>query len=104
MSLPVAQDSLDHPLKETKENDQEIRAKLRTRFLHSIQSINGYPVDFNLHEKTKVSAIFKGTDINVESFAVSDLQTPIGPLAQAMLRSSDVISFIVDVKDRSDII
>lgn len=83
----------------TELDDQNARAKLRTRFLRSIQSVYNLPANFHLHERTDVSAVFRGTDINVESFAVSDLQTPIGPIAEAMLRASDVISFTVNVKD-----
>lgn len=79
--------------------EQEARAKLRTRFLRSIQSIYNCPAEFHLHERTRVSATFRGTDIELENIAVSDLQTPIGPLGEAMIRASDVISFTVNVED-----
>jgi len=49
-----------------------------------------------MHEKTQVEAIFRATDIDMEHFQISALQTPMGVLPEALLRSSDVLFFTVD--------
>ena len=78
------------------EDEQNARAFLRERFLRVLFASYNKPACFSMHEKTQVQAIFRGTDIDMENVQVSELQTPIGVLPEAMLRSSDVLSFTVD--------
>ena len=68
------------------------RARLRAHFLRSISSLTGTPVKVCMHENTNVSAIFRAADIDLEHIGVSELQTPIGKQAQAVLRTSDIIA------------
>jgi hypothetical protein len=82
-----------------KTEEQDARSKLRERFLRSLQAIYNKPAQFHLHERTHVTAVFRATDINFETLIVSDLQTPIGPLAEASLRSTDVLNFEVNMND-----
>jgi gem associated protein 7 len=53
----------------------------------------GHPVTFTLHEGVHVTAHFGATDLDVANFYVSQLQTPIGVQAEALLRCSDIISY-----------
>lgn len=80
------------------ETEQDARAQLRNGFLRSIFATCNKPACFLMHEKTQVEAILVATDINIESFQVSELQTPMGVVSEALLRSSDVLSFTVDLE------
>lgn len=77
--------------KETQE--QRARAALRERYLRSLLAMVGRPVSFTLHEGVHVTALFGATDLDVANFYVSQLQTPIGVQADALLRCSDIISY-----------
>lgn len=79
--------------------EQKARSELREKFLTSLKSIYNKPAKFYLHEMTNVTAVFRATDIDFENLIVSDLQTPIGPLPEAILRATDVLSFEVDLKE-----
>lgn len=78
------------------EDEQNARAFLRERFLRLLFACYNKPTCFSMHEKTQVQAIFRGTDIDMENLQVSELQTPMGVVPEALLRSSDVLSFTVD--------
>ena len=78
------------------EDEQNARAFLRERFLRTVFATYNKAACFSMHEKTQVEAIFRATDIDVENFQVSELQTPMGVLPEALLRSSDVLFFTVD--------
>lgn len=73
--------------------EQRARAALRERYLRSLLAMVGRPVRFTLHEGVRVSAQFGATDLDVANFYVSQLQTPIGVQAEALLRCSDIISY-----------
>lgn len=73
--------------------EQRARATLRERYLRSLLAMVGHPVSFTLHEGVHVTAQFGATDLDVANFYVSQLQTPIGVQAEALLRCSDIISY-----------
>ncbi|CAH7388175.1 Gemin7 [Phodopus roborovskii] len=73
--------------------EQRARAALRERYLRSLLAMVGHPVSFTLHEGVHVTAQFGATDLDVANFYVSQLQTPIGVQAEALLRCSDIISY-----------
>ena len=83
------------------EDEQNARAFLRERFLRLLFACYDKPARFSMHERTKVQAIFRGTDIDMENLQVSELQTPMGVLPEALLRSSDVLSFTVEFGSKS---
>ncbi|EDO42805.1 predicted protein [Nematostella vectensis] len=85
----------DEEAKHSSTDEQEIRSFLRERFLKSIQTMYNKPAVFTMHERTEVRAVFRGTDINIENFAVSELKSPIGLIPEAILRASDVLCFTV---------
>ncbi|XP_062968991.1 gem-associated protein 7 [Cynocephalus volans] len=73
--------------------EQRARAALRERYLRSLLAMVGNQVSFTLHEGVHVAAQFGATDLDVANFYVSQLQTPIGVQAEALLRCSDIISY-----------
>ncbi|XP_010375804.2 gem-associated protein 7 isoform X2 [Rhinopithecus roxellana] len=83
---PIAQESPEF-------QEQRARAALRERYLRSLLAMVGRQVSFTLHEGVRVAAHFGATDLDVANFYVSQLQTPIGVQAEALLRCSDIISY-----------
>jgi gem associated protein 7 len=77
------------------EEQQAQRTFLRERFLRLLTAIANQPAEFVLHNGKKVSANFCASDIDVLQFQVSKLETPIGTLPMAILRSTDIMSFTV---------
>lgn len=78
------------------EDQQNARASLREEFLRLLFASCNKPACFSMRERTLIQGIFRGTDIDMENLQVSELQTPMGVLREALLRSSDVLSFTVD--------
>ncbi|XP_061576331.1 gem-associated protein 7 [Cololabis saira] len=79
------------------QKEQHARSVLRERFLRCLLAVSSKKVQFNMHEKVKVEATFRASDIDVLNFQVSDLHTPIGVQKEAIIRSQDVISFTFDM-------
>ncbi|KAK9310638.1 hypothetical protein QLX08_000172 [Tetragonisca angustula] len=76
---------------------QEARAFLRERFLRIITGIVGKQAKFHLYENTRVSAEFRGSDVDYLEVYVRNLETPLGTIPEAVLRASDII--YLDVND-----
>lgn len=74
------------------ERKQAQRTFLRERFLRMLSSMTDKPVSVVLCDRSEVTAQFGATDIDLMHFQVSNLQTPIGQLPAALLRSTDVVS------------
>ncbi|KAG8515332.1 Gem-associated protein 7 [Galemys pyrenaicus] len=87
----ISESSMTQESRESQE--QKARAALRERYLRSLLAMVGRPVSFTLHEGVHVTAHFGATDLDVVNFYVSQLQTPIGVQAEALLRCSDIISY-----------
>ncbi|XP_062033172.1 gem-associated protein 7 [Lepus europaeus] len=73
--------------------EQRARAALRERYLRSLLAMVGRQVSFTLHEGVRVAARFGAADLDIANLYVSQLQTPIGVQAEALLRCSDVIAY-----------
>ncbi|XP_074075411.1 gem-associated protein 7 [Macrotis lagotis] len=73
--------------------EQRARAALRERYLRSLLAMVGRPVRFSLHERVRVDARFGAADLDVANFHVSQLQTPLGVQAEALLRCADIIAY-----------
>lgn len=95
-SNKAAADCTMKVLKTNIEDEHNARAFLRERFLRTVFATYNKVACFSMHEKTHLEAIFRATDIDMENFQVSALQTPMGVLPEALLRSSDVLFFTVD--------
>lgn len=77
--------------------EQKQRAILRDRFLRLLKSLNGRRSSINMHEKTKVEATFLHANIEFDHVMVADLESPIGRLPRAVLRSSDIVSMDFEI-------
>jgi len=76
---------------------QEQRTFLRERFLRLLNNIWNVPVDITLSNKNTTKAQFGCADVDVLHFQVNNLETPLGALPSALLRSSDIISMSLTV-------
>lgn len=90
-------ESPERPLDEIKDDDelvpqqQAARIYLRQQFVRCMKGLMGHAATFHMHERTTVTGTFRGCDIDVENFAVSQLLTALGCQPAATLRASDVI-------------
>ncbi|XP_067830866.1 gem-associated protein 7 isoform X2 [Heptranchias perlo] len=75
------------------EEEQRSRSVLRERFLRSLITMAGKPVNFTMYEKVDVTATFGASDIDILNFQVSHLQTPLGVQKEALLRCPDIIAY-----------
>ncbi|XP_024880198.1 gem-associated protein 7-like isoform X2 [Temnothorax curvispinosus] len=71
---------------------QKARAFLRERFLRVVTGI----IEVHLLENTRVSGEFKGCDVECSKVFVKNLETPMGTIPEAVLRSSDIICLDID--------
>ncbi|XP_043926703.1 gem-associated protein 7 [Protopterus annectens] len=92
VSLSISASSSDCSAEELAQ-EQNARAILRERYLHSLLAMVGKQVCFAMYEKVKVAATFRASDIDILNFQVSDLQTPLGIQKDALLRCPDIISY-----------
>ncbi|PSN30687.1 hypothetical protein C0J52_25583 [Blattella germanica] len=82
------------------EEHQEARAFLRERFLRAITGIVGKDCEIRMFDNTKVTAEFRGSDMEAKLFYVRKLKTPLGVLPEAILRTSDIIKLhLPDIDD-----
>ena len=82
---------------DSKSRAQHCSSVQRDRFLRLLLSIKGREATFHMYEKTTIKGILRGADTDFEHLAVSDLHTPIGIQKEALIRTSDIISFSVDI-------
>ncbi|XP_067875389.1 gem-associated protein 7 [Heterodontus francisci] len=73
--------------------EQRSRSALRERFLRSLITMAGKPVNFTMYERVSVTATFTASDIDILNFQVSHLQTPLGIQKEALLRCPDIIAY-----------
>ncbi|XP_067317030.1 gem-associated protein 7-like [Anolis sagrei] len=90
---PTSLSSMGHGNTADLELEQQSRVVLRERYLRSLLAMAGQPVQFTLHERVSVTALFRASDIDILNFQVSELQTPLGIQKEALLRCSDIIAY-----------
>ena len=81
----------------THEIKQEQRTYLRERFLRLLTSIQKLPAQFTLVNGNTVTANFGSSDVDVLHVQVNNLDTPLGRQPEALLRSTDIISFSTEI-------
>ena len=74
---------------------QDQRTFLRERFLRMWALLPGKTANIYLHQKTCVSCVLGAADIDITHLQVSELQTPLGTMPDAMIRTSDIQSITV---------
>ena len=67
------------------------------KLLNCILFVIGKQAKFHLYENTRVSAEFRGSDVDYLEVYVRTLETPLGTIPEAVLRASDII--YLDVND-----
>lgn len=82
------------------EMEQDCRAELREKFIRMILALNDKSTSIHMHENTNISAKFLRCNVNVDHFIVGNLETPLGCINSATLRSSDIICFDFDLEDK----
>lgn len=73
--------------------DQEDRAFLRRRFLQCLVAQRNEAAVFRMHNGLVVNAKFGTMDIDFLRIHVSALETPMGIVPEAIIRTRDIISF-----------
>lgn len=92
--------TLEPENKDKLEKNQQARAFLRERFLRVISGcLQGNTTTFTLYENNIVKATFACADSKMRHICVKNLETALGTQPNAILRSSDIISFKVDIKN-----
>eukprot|EP00106_Octopus_bimaculoides_P012246 XP_014779688.1 PREDICTED: uncharacterized protein LOC106875896 [Octopus bimaculoides] len=84
---------------EEEEQQQSDRAFLRERFLRFLLALDGNHADLIMQENNIVSGKLLLADLNFENLMVRDLQTPIGTLPHALLRTNDILSFRLNMEE-----
>ncbi len=76
---------------ETEEKQMQ-RAILRERFLRMLKSMEGKQLSIETYQGACVHAKFRSIDYDITNVHVSNLQTPIGLMPEALVRYSDIVS------------
>ena len=80
---------------------QEQRTFLRERFLRMLNNIWDVPINIRLYNQKETKAKFACSDVDILHMQVSDLETPLGVMPSALLRTSDVISYSLELPDQT---
>ncbi|KAK7091388.1 gem-associated protein 7-like [Littorina saxatilis] len=77
---------------DSEEQKQQQRTFLRERYLRMLASLSGVEASVKMYDKTTVRCLLGASDVDFQHLQVSNLNTPMGVLPNAMLRTKDVIS------------
>jgi hypothetical protein len=88
---------------ENSESKQEKRAELRLRFLNVLEylktSQNISPIELDFHrESSLIATCCLSIDSNFSQILVQDLQTPIGCMPTALIRTNDLTAISFTIK------
>ena len=70
---------------------EEKRALLRQRFLTINKYLEEKPVLLELYDQTVRPAVYYSSDIDFSSLLVTNLETPVGLIDNALIRHTDII-------------
>ncbi|KJH53078.1 hypothetical protein DICVIV_00763 [Dictyocaulus viviparus] len=82
------------------ENCEEV-AEARERYLRFLGNAAGCNVTVSMHEKTNVTGLLVAMKGDGSHFLIDHLQTPIGVMDSAVLRTADTIMMTMDWSDIS---
>ncbi|KAK3928542.1 Gem-associated protein 7 [Frankliniella fusca] len=90
--LPTAEESSPSVDAATSSMDDKIKARsfLRERFIRAILAMSGKNAEFYMYENTNVKAEFGSCDREFVNIYVKNLQTPLGLISDALLRTNDI--------------
>lgn len=72
--------------------EQEQRALLRERFLKMLNCMDNKKVEIETYQGANVNGVFRSIDYDITHIHVNNLNTPIGCVPEALLRTSDTVS------------
>jgi gem associated protein 7 len=75
------------------ESDQNDLAMLRQKTLQMFKWLKNKPVKFQMHKGASVKANYRAVDYDILNIQVSNLETPIGKMPEALLRVNDITFF-----------
>ena len=79
----------EYDLKKLKQNQ---RAILRDRFLRMLMQMDGKHLTIETYQGATVTANFRSIDYDICNLHVSNLNTPIGMMPNALIRYSDILN------------
>jgi gem associated protein 7 len=79
-------------LVEEEEEKKMQRAILRERFLRMLKSMENKELTIETYQGACVQGKFRSIDYDIANVHVSDLQTPIGIMPEALIRYTDILS------------
>lgn len=79
--------------------EQHQRSVLRQRFLRVMELMEGKKIDIETYQGADVSGVFRSADYEFKNIHVSNLNTPIGCIPNALVRTDDIttIKFDIDI-------
>lgn len=83
------------------EEIQEARSYLRERFIRAMLAMNGRSAEFRMFENTNVSAVLGSCDREFVNIYVKSLDTPLGVISDALIRTNDVECISINEIDPS---
>ncbi|XP_034247526.1 gem-associated protein 7-like isoform X2 [Thrips palmi] len=83
------------------EEVQQARSYLRERFIRALLAMNGRTANFRMYENTNVSAVFGSCDREFVNIYVKSLDTPLGSIPDALLRTNDIECISINEIDPS---
>jgi gem associated protein 7 len=82
--------------------EQKNRSLLRQRFLNVLKWMENKQdtkIDIEMFEGARVRGVFRSTDYNFSNLHFNNLETPIGVVPEALIRSSDIISLKININN-----
>ena len=71
--------------------DQLQRAELRRRFFQVRECMEGKQIEIETYRGATVNGKFRSVDFDISGVHVSCLNTPIGCIPEALVRTSDIV-------------
>lgn len=79
------------------EIEQDNNAKLRKRFLKMLRWLRNKPIEFEMYQGANVYANMRSIDYDILNLHVYNLQTPIGTVPEALIRTNDIVCFHFEI-------
>ena len=74
------------------EEQQRQLAEMREKFLKVLKYMENKQLEIETYRGAQVNAQFRSVDYNLTNWHVSNLNTPIGIVPEALLRTSDIVT------------
>ncbi|CAF0798767.1 unnamed protein product [Brachionus calyciflorus] len=75
------------------EKQQLIRFELREKFLRMFKNLENKPIELATFQGANVTGNFRSIDYDISNMHLNNLQTPIGVVPEALVRTSDIVYY-----------